>query len=116
MSQICPACLWISEDDASACERCGEPFAGHRPPVATAGGLSRLAGNLAGLGAAALILTIAARQAALRWPHWSESLLGGLRQAGAWLRPTTFAQPILIGMFVITLILWIVLWLMARLG
>ena len=116
MSQTCPACLWLSADDAEFCERCGEPFrAAHAPrlPPDTALGTARVIAVLFGL---AVVGVVVARRFGDRFPGLWEGVKAALRAGYVWLLgPNEIFKPYLIIMLVVTMVTWVVLWLLARL-
>ena len=116
MPQTCPACLWISSDAAEECERCGEPFSGKRQPEPLASTLGTIFKTLVGLLALSVLVTIAIQRFGRRVPVNWETLKTALTAFYTWLLgPNEIFKPYLVTVLVITLITWVVLWLLARL-
>lgn len=118
MPQACPACLWISSDEAEVCERCGERFDGK--PVSSIdtnvtsaiGGWVRAIVGLFALGLLAYLLY-------QRFGGDTSGLGGTLKTMVVsfytWLLgPNEIFKPYLIIIVVVTMITWVVLWLLAK--
>jgi hypothetical protein len=108
MSQACPSCLWITNDDeAEECERCGERFDGKPQPVVNTEAVGVLALALLGyliyqrLGGNAADLSDGIRTAAVSFYAW---ILG----------PDEIFKTYWVIMLVIIAITWVVLWLLAQ--
>ena len=114
--QACPACLWISSDAADECERCGQPLAGRIKPQASAGaGLGGLITTGLGLAALGVIGVVLFQRAAGRWPNWEDSLRAAAHGLYAWfLGPNEAYKPVIVALLLISLFMWLVLWLLAR--
>lgn len=114
MSQTCPACLWISDDTAEECDRCGAPF---KPQPAT---LRPQA--IFGIGQfilAVIVVAILGAIIAQRFGIQPASLPGAIKAAFqaiyTWLLgPNEYFKPYLVGMIVASLFVWILLWIAAR--
>lgn len=116
MSQACPACLWISDDDTEFCERCGEPFDSAR---ARAKEMSSAAGSVlrvaAVLFSAFVVGAVIARRLDAQFPAWWSAAKSALRAGYVWLLgPNEVYKPYLVIMLVVTVLTWLVLWLLAR--
>lgn len=115
MPQTCPACLWISSDAAEECERCGQPFAGRLKPQASAGALGGLITTGLGLAALGVIGLVLFQRAAGRWPNWGNTLVAAAHGLYAWLLgPNETFKPVIVALLLISLFMWLVLWLIAR--
>jgi hypothetical protein len=117
MPQTCPACLWISSDEAEECERCGEPFSGRRASSGPAGALGntiKIGVALFGLG---VIAAVGVQRLGDRFPALLAGLKSGAQTSYTWLMgPNEIYKPYLITVLVISVLVWLVLWLLAKLN
>jgi len=117
MPQPCHACLWISSDEAEECERCGESFSGRRAPVLPAGAISTAVKTIVAVFALGIAAAIAARRLGSRFPDVWEAVKTGAQAFYAWLLgPNEFFKPYLFIMLGVTALVWVVLWLLARIN
>jgi hypothetical protein len=107
--------LWISSDEAEECERCGEPFGG-RPaglPLAAAAGSAIKA--VAALFVVGVLGGIVVQRFGVRFPDAWAGVNRWWPMFYAWLMgPDEIYKPYLIIMLVMSLLFWLVLWLLAR--
>lgn len=116
MPQACPSCLWISSDEAEVCEHCGERFDGRPVPVVTASAIGGWVRVIVGLFALGLLAYLLYRRFGGDTSGLGESLKAAAVNFYTWLLgPNEIFKPYLIIIAVVTMIVWVVLWLLARL-
>lgn len=115
MAKTCEACLWISSDEAEACERCGAPFDGSLKPQVDTGALGNLVKTAIGLLAVGILGVVGYQQLSGRMPNLGPSLSAGATTFYHWLLgPNEVLKPFLIAALVLPLVVMIVLWVLGR--
>lgn len=116
MSQTCPSCLWISSDDAEACERCGEPFSGQREVKLPAGAIGTAAKSIVALFVLVVVAAVLLQRSGDRFAEVWAWVRSGLQVFWVWLLgPDEMYKPYLVAALAVTAVVWVVLWLLARL-
>ncbi len=118
MPQTCPSCLWISSDDVEECERCGERFDGKPSASLTASATSAIGDwvrAIIGLFALGLLAYLLYQRFGGNASGLGDTLKTAAANFYTWLLgPNEIFKPYLIIMVVVTIITWVVLWLLAR--
>lgn len=118
MARTCRSCLWISGDDAEACERCGQPFdaargAGAGQSWGTARRAARTAAAVIALG---VLATVIVNRLGFGFPQLWQNVTAGLAAGYVWLLgPNEIYKPYLLSVVIVTILVWVVLWLLAKL-
>lgn len=114
MSQTCPACLWISDDDAEECDRCGAPFK-PQPATLQPQAIFGIGQSIVAVIAVIALGAIIAQRFGIQIASLPNTIKATLQAVYIWLLgPNEYFKPYLIGMIVASLFVWILLWIAAR--
>jgi hypothetical protein len=115
MPQTCPSCLWISSDEAEECERCGESFTGKLKSQVTPNAVGGVVTTGLGLLALIIVAVVAYQRLGDRVPNLQPTLKAAALGFYTWLLgPNEVFKPYLVIAMMVTLVVWIILWLLAR--
>ena len=115
MPQTCPSCLWISSDEAEDCERCGESFTGKLKSQVTPNAVGGAATTLVGLVALGILGVIVFQKYGDRFTGVRQGLVTVAQNFYVWLLgPNEIFKPYIVIALVVTLVVWVVLFLLAR--
>lgn len=114
MSQTCPACLWISDDDAEDCDRCGAPFK-PQPTIVRPRAIFGIGQSILAVIAVSVLGTIVAQRFGIQPASLPSAIKSTLQTVYIWLLgPNEYFKPYLVGMIVASLFVWILLWIAAK--
>lgn len=114
MSQTCPACLWISDDDAEECDRCGAPFK-PQPITIRPRAILGIGQPILAIIAVSILGAIIAQRFGIPLTSLPSTIKTAFQAFYTWLLgPNEYFKPYLIGMIVASLFVWILLWIAAK--
>jgi len=115
MSQTCPACLWISDDDAEECDRCGAPFKPQPATLVKPHTIWGIGQSILAIIAVAILGAILAQRFGIQPASLPNTIKTALQAVYTWLLgPNEYFKPYLIGMIVASIFVWLLLWIAAR--
>ncbi|MEK9162321.1 MAG: hypothetical protein AAB261_03380 [Chloroflexota bacterium] len=115
MSQTCPACLWISDDDAEECDRCGAPFKPQPAAVIRPRAIFGIGQSILAVIAIAILGAIIAQRFGIQPASLPSAIKAALQAVYTWLLgPNEYFKPYLVGMIVASLFVWLLLWIAAK--
>jgi len=115
MPQTCPNCLWISSDEADECERCGQAFDGKLKSQVTPNMIGGAVTTLIGVVALGVLGAIVVQRYGNRLTGVQQGLSTLAENFYVWLLgPNEIFKPYIIIALIVTVIVWIVLFILAR--